>query len=281
MLPQNTTNNVTFKSVSFQDADFQIQEDALLSWRKSRTALSNAVKAQERATHFNTLMADSLMPHWSLGLSKVPQFLILDRESKASFVEQYRAHAQGLLDIVQRSLTRRASAEMRVGNTFKAAVIEIYGPDNVTGSNAAVALLDRLVQRDLTNTRSILSNRTAVLRASPISDLQISQGLGLDGSTGVYNAPQNAVATRPRSRSNSPRRGAARGRGNARGGNARGGNARGNPRGRGNSRGGRGRGARRGSGNRRYDRSYSPEPNNQFNLSQNERAVIEALRRGR
>ncbi len=262
----HTLHKTKHKSVVFQAAQppvVQIPDNIVGPWRRARTLLSNASKAQLRAEHYGSLRSLSLPTLWSVGLGKIPTFMVLDQAAKTALVTTKRTAAQATLHIMQDCLQRKADQDMQIGSTFRTAYNALFPtPALATPANE---LLDSLLLKDRQTTLAVLNGRQANLVATPVTDAQILSVMVTDNSGANATAPAPPAPVQ-----------AGRGRGRGRGRGAYGGAPA--PRSPSPGRGrGRGRGGRaRGRGQR--SRSRSP-PTSQFSLSLHEQAVIQALRR--
>ena len=192
----NSTKNPNTKSVIFQ-AQIRIPENILPSWRRARSALASAAKARLRAHHFGVLRTLNQPTLWALGVGKYPNFLPLDNVAKAALVNAKRAHALDCMQIVQQSLTRKATAEGSLGATFRTATQELFGDDNL--SKPALDMLTSLVEKEKGSVITTLNTRVANVQANPITNEFILSTM-IPVATNCNHVPPPPTTTRGRGR---------------------------------------------------------------------------------
>jgi hypothetical protein len=279
------------KSVSFQGQGATSRTPILLNipdiaedtWRLTRSNLSNAVRARNRAHHFQYLVENDIIPFWTLGMEPAPAYI---REIMPELLRLKKLQAIELMQTAVVELTNRAARCERVGNSLREVTLRTLFGNNVEDYRKAIGKINQLVARDEQECANFLATRRETLREQPITDEMLTNAIM------SMEYPPNArrpPTTRPRSRSRSPsNRGGFRGRGSPqyRGGRGYRGRGRGNqtstsreslnpnnrdsrPRGR-----GRGRGSNRSNSR---DRA-STNQGNTVNVTPSEMAILNALR---
>ncbi len=205
---KNVTNTQT-RSVIFQHT-IKIPDEIVGTWRRSRTSLSNSMKAELRAEHFATLRGQNLPTLWAVGIGRMPNFLPVDDQARRLLIQSKRDHAMRSLQIMEASLRRKSTVENNLGSTFRTAVATQY--DNPELSGPAIDLLDTLIVKDRATTATVLNARLASLQSTPPTDDQILATMTVDpnnptppASAGNAIAPPPPPTTRGRGRGNATR----------------------------------------------------------------------------
>jgi len=190
------TSTDTIPSLSLQDEGRVVSARAEEFWRKARNNLSAEAKAKARMLHIQQMIAQEVTPPWAIGMESLPGYL---QPCMPDILRLRQLQAQEMLHTARDALRQQANEHDHTGRVYLTSCQNIYGTD-VAGWTTARQRLASLLGTERAETISALARRLETLKATPITEDEISNHLTRGLPTPNFRNNQN----RRRSRSPQP-----------------------------------------------------------------------------